>query len=217
MTYSAAKKFREWSKMWKHDNWNSRQTSHIEPSAGASLNFAFCSQVGEALVQNSSTWPICRSTLTSHRGLCTFNWKRWDVELGRKRCVTLILVTCRKSHMTNLISVKPNDCKVGNAIPTFVSKVRRPFSSISSSTFHKVCDANCENHIAWSQFWMPVQSLSGSPTLFWIVLVLVQSPPVLWQELRHPFCSIGISTRTIREVARHHPAQIVTMIMIPSI
>ena len=89
----------------KHDDWNSRQTSHIEPSAGASLNFAFCSQVGEALVQNSSTWAICRPTLTSHQGLCTFNWKRWDVELGRKRCVTLILVTCRKSHMThNLVA-----------------------------------------------------------------------------------------------------------------
>ena len=34
----------------------------------------------------------------------------------------------------------------------------------------------------------------------------MQSPPVFWQEVCHPFCSIGISTWTIRQVARHHPA-----------
>ena len=30
--------------------------------------------------------------------------------------------------------------------------------------------------------------------------------PMFWQEVRHSFCSIAISTRTISQVARYHPA-----------
>ena len=44
------------------------------------------------------------------------------------------------------------------------------------------------------------------------VLQSAISPPVFWQELCHPFCSIGIGcTRTIGQVACHHPAQMIVI------